>query len=205
MLEKFVEYVSKKIIENLWSHYHKKIQEKDAELIGITDVFGNVDPLLQYYVEPNCQNINPANLDEDEPDAVVRTPVFDFLNNYFNREFVVERDVRNQLFILSDAGLGKTSLLLMIKLCELLPRVGWEHDLENQNQVELIKLDSSALEQVRGIENKNKTILLLDALDEDPLAWQKPEKRLLKILQSSCHFRRVIISCRTQFFSRKRS
>ncbi len=203
MLEKFVEYVSKKIIENLWSSYRRKEQEKDAELIEITDVFGGVDSLLNYYVEPNCQNINPANLDEDEPDAVVRTPVFDFLNNYLNREFVVQGDGRNQLFILSDAGLGKTSLLVMVKLCELLPRVSWEYDLENQNQVELIKLDSSALGKVREIDNKSKTILLLDALDEDPLAWQKPDKRLLKVLQASSRFRRVIISCRTQFFPEK--
>lgn len=203
MLEKIIEYVSKKIIENLWGNYTNKIKNRDAELIEITDTFGSVETLLKYYIEPKCQNINPANYNEDEPDAVVRTPVFDFLNTYFNREFVVHGDGRNQLFILSDAGLGKTSLLLMIKLCETLPKKMWNYDLENENRVELIKLDSAALGKARAIENKNKTILLLDALDEDPLSWQKPEKRLLKVLQSSSGFKRVIISCRTQFFPEK--
>ena len=203
MLDSFVEFVSKKIISGLWSNYQEKLQERDADLIDINDTFGDSDALINYYVEPNCQNVNPANLNEDEPDAVVRTPVFDFLNNYLNREFVVQGDGRNQLFILSDAGLGKTSLLVIVKLCELLPKVSWQFDVENENKVELIKLDGSALGKVRKIVNKNKTVLLLDALDEDPLAWQKPEKRLLKVLQASSNFRRVIITCRTQFFPEK--
>ncbi|WP_459871788.1 pentapeptide repeat-containing protein [Endothiovibrio diazotrophicus] len=184
-------------------NYQERLHERDADLIEINDIFGDSDPLIKYYVEPNCQNINPANLNEDEPDAVVRTPVFDSLNNYLNREFVIQGDGRNQLFILSDAGLGKSSLLVMIKLCELLPKVGWQFDVENKRPVELIKLDASALGKVRAIENKNNTILLLDALDEDPLAWQKPERRLLKVLQASSNFRRVIITCRTQFFPEK--
>lgn len=204
MLDIFIEFVSKNIISGLWSKYQEKLQERDVELIEINDIFGDSDPLINYYVEPNCQNINPANLNEDEPDAVVRTPVFNFLNNYLNREFVVQGDGRNQLFILSDAGLGKTSLLVIIKLCELLPKVSWEFEINNNNnQVELIKLDHSALGKVRALNNKKNTILLLDALDEDPLAWQRPEKRLIKILQASSAFRRVIITCRTQFFPDK--
>ena len=203
MFEQIIEYVSRKVIEGLWSKYSNRRKFKNAELIEITDVFGSVEPLLKYYIEPNCQNINPANYNEDEPDAVVRTPVFDFINNYFNREFVVRGDGRNQLFILSDAGLGKTSLLLMIKLCDLIPKMGSEYDIENKKHVELIKLDDAALGRVKSISNKDNTILLLDALDEDPLSWRKPEKRLQKILQVSSKFRRVIISCRTQFFPEK--
>ncbi|MHC4104457.1 MAG: NACHT domain-containing protein, partial [Planctomycetota bacterium] len=203
MFEKFVEYVSKKIIDGMWTHYVTKHMERDAELVEITDTFGLIEPLLKYYVEPNCQNINPANYNEDEPDAVVRTPVFDFLNTYLNREFVIQRDGRNQLFVLSDAGVGKTSLLLMIKLCDLLPNVTWEFGIDNKRRVELVKLDAKALGKVRAMEKKSATILLLDALDEDPLTWQKPEARLKKILQASSGYRRVIISCRTQFFPEK--
>ena len=203
MFEKFIEFVSKKIIDSLWTSYINKIAYRDDELIAITDTFGSVEELLKYYVEPNCQNINPANYDEDEPDAVVRTPVFQFLNTYLNREFIKQGDGRNQLFILSDAGVGKTSLLLMVKLCNILPDITWEFPIENTKKVELIKLDAEALRKVRALENVNETILLLDALDEDPLSWQKPEKRLLKILQASSNFRRVIISCRTQFFPEK--
>ena len=203
MFEKFIEYVSEKLIDQLWNSYVRKKEERDMELTEITDEFGSVETLLKFYVEPNCQNINPANYNEEEPDAVTRTPVFDFLNKYLNREFVVQGDGRNQLFVLSDAGVGKSSLLLMIKLCNLLPDVTWEYSIENNRRVELIKLDAEALGKVRSVENKTETILLLDALDEDPLTWQKPEKRLLKILQASSKFRRVIISCRTQFFPEK--
>jgi len=37
-------------------------------------------------------------------------------------------------------------------------------------------------------------------LDEDPLAWGAIESRLVALLDATTRFRRVIISCRTQFF-----
>jgi uncharacterized protein YjbI with pentapeptide repeats len=202
MFEQSTEYIAKKLVEKLYEDYENIKYAYYDDLIEITDVFGSVEPLLKYYVEPKCQNINPADYNEDEPDAVVKTPVFEFLNNYLNREFAVQGDGRNQLFILSDAGLGKTSLLLMLKLCNIFINSNSEN-YKNERPVELIKLDTTALGQVRNIQNQSETILLLDALDEDPMAWEKPEKRLINVLQASSKYRRVIISCRTQFFPEK--
>lgn len=203
MLDKLIEYISRSTIGGLLDAYRKKSGERHYELTELSDIFGPIEPLLKYYVEPNCQNINPANYDEAEPDAVARTPIFDFLNRYFNREFAVQGDGRNQLFILSDAGVGKTSLLMMVKLCNLLPQLSWDHSFNGATYVELVKLDIESLGRIRKMSDKSHTILLLDALDEDPLAWQKPEKRLLNILEATSGFRRVIISCRTQFFPDK--
>ncbi len=203
MLEKIFIDVSKKILNDTYATLIKKVKDKDAELLALTDEFGSVSHLLKYYIEPKCQNINPANYDDEEPDAVVSTPIFEFLNNYFNREFVVQHDGRNQLFILSDAGLGKTSLLLLIKLCDLLPKKMKEYDLERNNKIELLKLGKDTVTRIKELTSKDKTILLLDAFDEDSLSWEKPEKRLIKILQLSSGFRRVIITCRTQFFPEK--
>lgn len=41
---------------------------------------------------------------------------------------------------------------------------------------------------------------MLDALDKDPLAWGNIESRSVALLDATTEFRRVILSCRTQFF-----
>jgi hypothetical protein len=64
---------------------------------------------------------------------------------------------RHQLFILSDAGMGKTSLLLMVKLFHL----------NNFWPSQLFKLGDDTLQRVRDLPNKGETFLFIAALDED--------------------------------------
>ncbi len=58
----------------------------------------------------------------------------------------------------------------------------------------------NTLNDINDTHDKSKTILLLDALDEDPNAFGKVKNRLLDVLGKVETFRRVIITCRTQFF-----
>lgn len=164
------------------------------EINSISDTFGDPKPLARYYVEPKCQHYNPADHHEDEePISFVKTPVFTTINDFLNRE-VTMRDGRTQMFILADAGMGKTSLLVMLKLTHLLRF--WPSDYDCL----LLKLGPDTLDMVRKHPNKANTVLLLDALDEDPTAWGRIEQRLIELLQETANFRRVLISCRTQFF-----
>lgn len=195
-------YISKKLLDLVWTHYTELHARHYDDMRNLSDEFGPLDELISYYIEPDCQNINPANVDEEEPIFVARQPAFSLLNAFFNSTFVNSSDGRNQLFLLSDAGLGKSSLFLIIKLCSLLPNNSSAQDFNN-NPVVLLKINSQTLSKVRSLERRSETILLLDALDEDPLTWNHPEKRLVKILQATMHFRRVCISCRTQFFPEK--
>ena len=113
-------------------------------------------------------------------------------------EFVETRNLTNPgnnvMFILSDAGMGKTSLLAMLKLTEL--TTFWPR----QYNCELFKLGENTLTELKNIDEKRKTILLLDALDEDKTALGKVEQRVMEILDSIRGFHKVIITCRTQFF-----
>ena len=109
----------------------------------------------------------------------------------------MERDGRSQLFILADAGMGKTSLLLMLKLMHLFDF--WP----KRYHCLLLKLGESSLERINAQEGKANTVLLLDALDEDPMARGEPgrvEQRLSDLLTASRNYRQVLITCRTQFF-----
>lgn len=200
---KYIEFISKELISKLWNKYTETKKRKHQQLTGLSDLFGPLDSLVKYYVEPYCQNINPANYDEEEPITIVKTPIFSFINDFFNREFKITDDGRNQLFVLSDSGVGKTSLLIMIKLCELLPKISNDINIKDNYKIEIMRIDSQLATNVHNLADISNTILLLDAFDEDLQSTNNPSKRLSKILQLTSKFKRVIITCRTQLFPDK--
>jgi len=165
------------------------------ELGRIGDVFGDPEELARYYVEPKCQHHNPADRHEDqEPVSQVRAPAFEVINDFLRGDFTPLGDGRTQMFILSDAGMGKTSLLMMIRLMHLM--AFWPRGYDCL----LLKLGEDTLQRLAEHKDKAHTVLLLDALDEDPLAWAAIGSRLVALLDATTQFRRVILSCRTQFF-----
>jgi formylglycine-generating enzyme required for sulfatase activity len=169
--------------------------ERAAELTRIGDVFGDPEQLARFYVEPRCQHHNPADRHEDlEPVSQVRAPAFEVINEFLRGDFTPLGDGRTQMFILSDAGMGKTSLLMMIRLMHLM--AFWPRGYDCL----LLKVGEDTLKTIDAHKDKTHTVLLLDALDEDPLAWGAIESRLVALLDATSKFRRVIISCRTQFF-----
>ena len=56
------------------------------------------------------------------------------------------------------------------------------------------------LEDIEKVKDKENTILLLDAFDEDLEAIKDHPKRLNEILSKVHKFREIVITCRTQFF-----
>ncbi|MCB1777533.1 MAG: SUMF1/EgtB/PvdO family nonheme iron enzyme [Candidatus Competibacteraceae bacterium] len=149
---------------------------------------------MRYYVEPKCQHYDPVDHHEDKaPASQVQAPIFTLINDFLSKEIAL-RDGRTQLFILADAGMGKTSLLVMLKLMHLVKY--WP---ENYDCL-LLKLSPSTLETVRQHPNKANTVLLLDALDADATAWGRTEQRLIELLHETTPFLRVFLSCRTRFF-----
>ncbi|MCP4750960.1 MAG: hypothetical protein GY866_08710, partial [Proteobacteria bacterium] len=135
----------------------KKLQE---ELDRINDIVYE-DPLeiARYYIEPDCQDYNPADY-QAEDHLVTKRPILGMIDEFFRKDKSSEGD--NQLFILSDAGMGKTALLTMIKLAHL--TAFWPR----QTHCVLTKLGETSIEEVKALPDKRKTVLLLDSLDEDP-------------------------------------
>ena len=195
MPEPVTSYISSAWLEPLWKKLQAIRGERDAEIQRIKNDFVDPYDLARYYIEPNCQHHNPADHREDEePRSAVKSPAFRTINDFLEGDYAVTRSGKTQMFILSDAGMGKTSLLVMLKLAHLTRF--WP----GQQHCELLKLGPDTLDRVKAIPEAGDTVLLLDALDEDRAAWRKIESRLLEILDQTSHFRRVIISCRTQFF-----
>ncbi|MFQ1632902.1 pentapeptide repeat-containing protein [Aeromonas veronii] len=186
--------VATKLLKALTGVLKNNIDNRNGELIRINDVFGDCQELAKFYIQPDCQQVNPADELEDETISSIRAGVFETINKFFNRD-ILTRDGASQMFILADAGMGKTSLLMMIKLSHLM--AFWP----KSYQCKLLKLGSTTLSDISQIENKTQTVLLLDSLDEDTQCKQGGTiNRLTKILEATSCFYRVIITCRTQFF-----
>ncbi len=189
------EFLYSKLLPGLWKYLIKSFKKRKEEFEVINNNFVNPIELSKVYIEPNCQHGNPA--DEEDVASPINRPVFAVLNDFLSKKFI-EKDGRRHLFVLADAGMGKTSLLLllllMIKLYSIMKF--WP----KKYNCELLKLGSDSIINMNNMPNKANTILLLDSLDEDPLAWQNYENRILQIIKASLEFNKVIISCRTQFF-----
>ena len=173
-----------------------KIRKQRAdEITRLGDLFGDPVALARYYVEPRVQHHNPADLDEDQVGARshLSTPALEAIDGFLGGDFILGGG-KNQMFMLSDAGMGKTSFLMMLKLWHLTSF--WPRGYE----CVLLKLGNDTLDTIDKIDGQAKTMLLLDALDEDPTAWADIKARLVALLQATENFRRVLISCRTQFF-----
>jgi uncharacterized protein YjbI with pentapeptide repeats len=184
-----------KLLKPLIAVYKKVHDERTKAFIRIDDIFGNSRDLAKYYIEPDCQQINPADELEDDAISTVRTNVFSTINQFLNRDIVARDGGASQMFILADAGMGKTSLLMILKLSHLL--TFWP----SHHHCELLKLGPDTLAQIDKIDDKSNTVLLLDSLDEDPQCKDGgTSERLVELLDKTKVFRRVIITCRTQFF-----
>lgn len=170
---------------------YRKKRELELNALNNSILFSDPMKLAEFYVEPYCQEVNPADR-QDEDSFTSKQPLFKKISEFLRIKSFQQGN--NQLFILSDAGMGKTSSLVMLKLIYL--SSFWPKEYECHVE----KLNEKTIEKISEIENKRKTLLLLDSLDEDSSAYGHTEERLLEILNATKSFCKVIITCRTQFF-----
>ncbi len=182
-----------KWIAKLGKQLHRLRKRRGKELDFLNN-FAVVNTLAREYVEPECQDINPADREEEAVGGANRKPIFARLQETFNAPNPADPNGSNQLFILSDAGMGKTSLLVMLRLGYL--NRFWPFGY----RCVLMKLGEDTLDALAKLEEPRNTILLLDSLDEDPTAWGRVEDRIVELLHASKRVRKVVITCRTQFF-----
>jgi len=188
---KFIWAVQQNNIPKLYGRLLQKRQEKDEELEDVNKIMiGDPRELAKFYIEPDCQEFNPA--DKYEEDGIDnRLPIMLKI-----KEFLKQRTFQkggNVLFILSDTGMGKSALVTMMKLLQM------ESLWPKEKHFVLKKIGPETINEIKDI-NQRKTILLLDSLDEDQIAYGRLRERLIEILNATQYFAKVILTCRTQFF-----
>jgi hypothetical protein len=141
------------------------------------------------YVWPNCTAIDPA----DQPDlrnVSVLAPALKTVSDMLS-----EKHARTHLILLADSGMGKTTFCLNFYAEEMRKRP------KDRRRVAIVPLGRpDAMGQISAIADKRRTILLLDAFDEDPLALEGPYERLTTLMNAAANCPWVVVTCRSQFF-----
>jgi hypothetical protein len=151
----------------------------------------SIERAVRYYIQPYCQNLDPAGGEEPRLIIGVQQKLFELLDR------VLEHPTEyNFIILLADSGMGKTSALTNYYVRHLRR---WR----KPYNLALIPLGiPDADERIEAVQNKSETVLFLDALDEDTLAIVDHVERLRILLKATHQYQRVLISCRTQFFSK---
>ncbi|WP_345304323.1 hypothetical protein [Lysobacter hankyongensis] len=182
----------KRIYLNLRAFFRARVLEKRLAQ-GSFDS-GVIVRAVKYYVRPMCSNVDPSI--EDEPLyalSKVREPLFQLLDR-----FLKYRDSKEKhLLLLADSGMGKTSFFINY--------LNYKSGYFSNCSIRLISLsqpDCDYLISRIPLEERPFVDIFLDALDEDAAAYGRLRERMEEILSITSSFRSVVISCRTQFFTK---
>lgn len=146
-----------------------------------------IEAHISGYVVPKCAPSDPTHKDGEEHLADIRENIFEYMDKNIQ---LVERSYH---LLLADTGMGKTMFCLnyFAHASKKFP---------DQNFC-LVSLSSDSSERViSNVANKSETILIADALDEDPKAFGRGRNRLKEILEIASDFKCVIVTCRSQYF-----
>lgn len=143
---------------------------------------------MKYYIPTRGQDIDP-NTEEDSQSMITKELVPFFVDEIFNKSDA------QYFIILADSGMGKTTFLLHL-FFKYYKRIFRKFDI-----VFIPLALHCSIEKIREVNKKSMTVLLLDGFDEDQYAVKDYVNRLIEICNETELFYKVIITCRTQFFS----
>ncbi len=142
----------------------------------------------RYYLRPKCQSLDPAQGPEIREVYASREDLFSAADRMLD-----EPTESKYVLLLADSGMGKTSFLLNYYARRLRRH--------QHSPLYVIPLGiKDADQRIQEIENKSDAVLFLDAVDEDTLAIVDHRQRILDLCKMTGEFRRVLMTCRTQFF-----
>lgn len=143
----------------------------------------------KFFIEPDCQSVDPAG--GDEPNNIIAAR-----ENLFIKMDVILKNPSQYKYIimLADSGMGKTTFLFNYYGKHL--RTWWK-----KYDIVLLPLNNPDTDdKIKNVENKKSTVLFLDALDEDTKAISNHTDRISQIVSLTKDFQKIVITCRTQFF-----
>lgn len=149
-----------------------------------------IERSTRYYIPPNCSSVDPAQEAEIRQVKVTKQKLFEMVD-----EHLAEDSANRHLLLLADSGMGKSSFVLNY--------YARNQQLRKRQRLAVVPLGiPDADEYIAKIDNKRDTVIFLDAFDEDTKAIKDHRGRLLELMHACRQFKRVLITCRTQFFPR---
>jgi len=181
------------VIVNYLPTWKARRSEKIMERSFGADSFDSeqIKAALECYVDPDCSVFDPSGEDDIRQVVPNRAPLFDTID-----EFLSEKHEGKHVLLLADSGMGKTSFLLNYYARNLQKR---KHD---RKRIAVIPLGRpKVISKIEQIDNKKETVVMLDAFDEDTKAILDHRERLQQLMDACADFKRVVLTCRTQFFA----
>ncbi len=161
---------------------------------------GDVERSTRFYVPLKYQNVAPS--EDEEPGRRYVASAKNKITPLFLKKVFRSTNTNKFYFILADSGMGKTTFLINLY-------ISYKNQLtffstNPKYDIKLFPLGKQGiLDDIVSIDDKDNTILLLDAFDEDLEALSDYKSRLNTILNAVHKFRFIVITCRTQFFPSK--
>ena len=209
-------YINSNILDNVLYQYlpedntSQKKKTKDDNNQTNSSYKDNIDSniYIQPYIKTPDKNLTPS--------SPIQSP--ELLKDFFIDEVFVRRrdtNIPNYYFLLGDSGSGKTNALVRLFYDYL---HHYKHDYTKQEKTDCLPFnirifslrEENVFESIGKVNVEKKgCILLLDALDENPMA-QKPKeseeyKSFIQQLEKVyTEFAFVITTCRPQFFSEEK-
>jgi hypothetical protein len=179
------------LVTRVWPWYTSRRAFRNvASSQGVNEfTLAQFSQAVRYYVEPACGPVDPAGAEDYRQAFTIPVGLFRALD-----EAILERPSQRFLFLLADSGMGKTSGMLNY----------YSRNLGRRRRVPMAIFylgRPGVVERIGAIGDPGHTVLLLDALDEDPKAIDDHADRIRELATAASSFRSVIISCRSQFFS----
>lgn len=186
----------------------KRIYEHKATIDDLKPQFDYlaIKEARQYYIQTQYQNASPTR--QEEPGFTHQYIARNKLIPFFIYNAFHQRTDSNRFYlILADSGMGKTTFMVNLFFAY---NSFWNR--RRDCKMRLLRFsDSTTIKQIQEFkfEDAKKTILLLDALDEDVGIISKNSKisdsvafknRVDEIIELTRCFSEVVITCRSQYF-----
>ena len=174
-----------------WQYLEKRRERSLVEQNFGADYYTSevIDAALRFYVRPYCMSVDPTHEAEIRQVVSTREDLFEVVERFLEKQ-----SPYRHILLLADSGMGKTSFVINY----------YAHNLKKGRLLRLAVVPLAipgALEEIAKVENKKDTVIFLDALDEDPKAIRDHQARLDELMKACSAFKRVLITCRTQFFA----
>ena len=176
----------------LWPIRQQRQKQKLLEKSFGSDLYSPevIARSTKYYIPPNCSSVDPAQEAEMRQVVTTEEKLFEAVDKHLAKE-----NPHRHLLLLADSGMGKSSFVLnYYARNQRLPK-------RQRQRLAVVPLgipDSD--DYIAKIADQPKTVIFLDAFDEDTRAITDHRARLLELMHACRHFKRVLITCRTQFF-----
>jgi hypothetical protein len=181
------------LLSQLWPRISARRDKRSLEknMAGAFYTLNDIRRSREFYIQPYVQVIDPMGHEESRRLAPVTAKLFRTLDH------ILHPDSEDRyIFLLADSGMGKTSALMNYNIRQIRRR--WKKHFD----IRLVPLGiKDSIKHIESIERKHDTVLFLDAFDEDTQAIRDHHSRLKDLMNAAYGFRRVVISCRSQFFS----